>query len=275
VLVGIPLFATLTGVALYRLGGRPARNARKQRLKDVSFYLGCLTVVLALESQLDILADQLFLAHMAQHVLLLSVAPPLIVLAAPWTQMWRPLPLGFRRTVAKAVVKSPRFRPLRQVAHFVARPLPAWLLFNVNLVAWHAPVLFDATLRYQPLHDLEHATFFFTGLLFWAQVFDSAPFRVRLEWTQRVVYLIAAMLVGWLIAVVLAFATAPLYAPYAALSSRPGGLSALTDQRLAAGVMWVPGSLTFTIAILVFFYRWLEPKPQGRITVAVGVAQNQ
>src|SRR5579862_9720343 len=117
-LVGIPLFATLTGVALYRLGGRPSRNPRKQRLKDVSFYLGCLTVVLALESQLDIWADQLFLAHMAQHVLLLSVAPPLIVLAAPWTQIWRPLPLGFRRTVAKAVVKSPRFRPLRQVAHF-------------------------------------------------------------------------------------------------------------------------------------------------------------
>jgi cytochrome c oxidase assembly factor CtaG len=72
---------------------------------------------------------------------------------------------------------------------------------------------------------------------------------------------------------VLAFASAPLYAPYAAIVHRPGGLSALNDQRLAAGVMWVPGSLTFTVAILVFFYRWLDPAPQRRITVAV--ARNQ
>jgi cytochrome c oxidase assembly factor CtaG len=272
-LVGIPLFATLTVVALYRLGDRPARNRRKQRLKDVSFYLGCLTVVLALESQLDIWADSLFVAHMTQHVLLLSVAPPLIVLAAPWTQIWRPLPLGFRRTVAKAIVRSRWLRPVRLLAHFVARPLPAWLLFNVNLVLWHAPGLFDATLRNQTLHDLEHATFFFTGLLFWTQVFDSPPFRARLDWLQRVAYLIAAMLVGWVVAVVLAFASAPLYAPYAAIVHRPGGLSALNDQRLAAGVMWVPGSLTFTVAILVFFYRWLDPAPQRRIAVAV--ARNQ
>ena len=71
------------------------------------------------------------------------------------------------------------------------------------------------------------------------------------------------MLVGWVIAVVLAFASAPLYAPYAAIVHRPGGLSALNDQRLAAGVMWVPGSLTFTVAILVFFYRWLDPRRNG------------
>ena len=160
-LVGIPLFATLTVVALYRLGDRPARNRRKQRLKDVSFYLGCLTVVLALESQLDIWADSLFVAHMAQHVLLLSVAPPLIVLAAPWTQIWRALPLGFRRTVAKAFFVQPRLRPLRLTAHFVAPgPLPAWLIFNVNLVVWHAPALFSTPHpgKRQTLHDLEKST---------------------------------------------------------------------------------------------------------------------
>ena len=123
---------------------------------------------------------------MAQHVLLLTVAPPLIVLAAPWTQIWRPLPLGFRRTVAKAVVAQPAATPASRDCACARPPAVAWLLFNVNLLVWHAPAPYDATLRNETLHDLEHATFFFTGLLFWAQVFDSPPFRARLDWLQRV-----------------------------------------------------------------------------------------
>jgi cytochrome c oxidase assembly factor CtaG len=72
------------------------------------------------------------------------------------------------------------------------------------------------------------------------------------------------MLAGWLIALVLAFATSPLYAPYAALPQRPWGLSELADQQLAAGVMWVPGSIAYTVAIIVFVYRWLEPESSAR-----------
>lgn len=256
-------------VLLYRLGERrqSSTRLRQRRLRDVCFYLGCLIAILAIDSPLDQLAATSFSAHMAQHVLLLSVAPPLIVLAAPWTQIWRPLPIGFRRTMAKAVVRSPRARPLRQTARFVAHPLVAWLLFNVNLVAWHIPALYDGTLHHQTLHDFEHASFFFTGLLFWAQVVDSAPFRARLQWIERVAYLTTAMLVSWALAVVLAFAPEPLYPAYAAMASRPGGLSALNDQRIAAGVMWVPGSLAFTVAILIFFYRWLDPQPDRRLSV--------
>ena len=72
------------------------------------------------------------------------------------------------------------------------------------------------------------------------------------------------MLVGWVLAIVLAFAPSPLYSAYASLAHRPGGLSALADQQIAAGVMWVPGSLAYTIAFIVFVYRWLGPEPAGR-----------
>lgn len=259
------LFAIFAVVLLYRLGERKRTTAR---LRDACFYLGCLIVIFAIDSPLDQLAATLFSAHMAQHVLLLTVAPPLIALSAPWTQIWRPLPLGFRRTVAKAVVRSPHARPLRVVARSLGHPLVAWLLFNVNLLAWHIPALYDGTLRHQALHDFEHASFLFTGLLFWGQVMDSTPFRARLNWIERVAYLTTAMLVSWALAVVLAFAPRPLYPAYAALSGRPGGLSALNDQRIAAGVMWVPGSLAFTIAILIFFYRWLDPQPDRRLSIA-------
>jgi cytochrome c oxidase assembly factor CtaG len=102
--------------------------------------------------------------------------------------------------------------------------------------------------------------FFFTGLLFWARVIDPGPLRPRLEWPFRVAYVVGAMVVGWILAITLVLVPHPLYAHYADLAARPGGISALTDQQIAGGVMWVLGSISFTVAMLVGFYRWLEPE---------------
>jgi cytochrome c oxidase assembly factor CtaG len=248
---------------LYWLGGR-RRVSHPHRGRTAAFVLGLLAVVAAVDTPIDTLADRLFVAHMAQHVLLISVAPPLIVLAAPWTQLWQPLPLRFRRTVARAAVLSPRARGLRRAAHAVAHPIVAWTLAAATLVVWHVPALYDLTLRNDTVHQLEHSLFFVTGLLFWGSVFDSPPFRTGLGWVHRGALVTAQMLVGWLLAVVLAFARTPLYAAYVSVAHRPGSLSALADQRLAAGVMWVPGSLAYSIAIVVFAYRWLAPVPTLR-----------
>jgi cytochrome c oxidase assembly factor CtaG len=92
-------------------------------------------------------------------------------------------------------------------------------------------------------------------------VIESPPLHARLSAVQRVGYLIGAMVVSWLLAVVLALAPHPLYASYAHEASRPGGISALTDQQIAAGIMWVPGSITFVIVIFVYVHRWLAPAP--------------
>jgi cytochrome c oxidase assembly factor CtaG len=201
--------------------------------RRVALALGLLSLLAAFVTPLT---HKLFAAHMAQHVLLLAVAPPLIVLSTPWTRLWQSLP--------------------RALTH----PLFAWTLFNVTMVVWHIPALYDASLRSGALHGFEHCLFFGTGLLFWGAAFDSA----RLASWWRIAYLTTGMLVGWLIALVLAFATSPLYSAYAALPHRPWGLSELADQQIAAGVMWVPGSLAYTVAIIVFVYRWLEPESSAR-----------
>jgi putative membrane protein len=258
-----PFYGVLVAAALYWLGGR-RRVSAPQHGRTAAFVLGLLAIVIAVDSPIDSLADKLFLAHMLQHVLLISVAPPLFILAAPWTRMWQPLPLRFRRTVARAIVVSPRTRWLRRTAHAFAHPLCAWTLASATLVVFHVPALFDLTLRNDAVHQLEHSLFFCTGLLFWGAVFDSPPFRSGLGYPLRAAFVTSGMLVGWLLAVVLAFARTPLYAAYASLVHRPGGLAALADQRLAAGVMWVPGSLAYSIAIVVFAYRWLAPVPTLR-----------
>ena len=262
--VGPPLALVLGSALLYWLGGRrrvSGRHGLEQGGRTIAFALGLLSIVAALDSPLDPLSDRLFAAHMAQHVLLLAVAPPLLVVSAPWARLWQPLPLGFRRAVAGAVVRSPR---LRSSARALGHPACAWALVNATLVVWHIPALYDLALRHRAVHELEHALYLGTGLLFWGAVVDSPPFRARLGWLWRCVFVTAGMLVGWLLALVLAFAPSPLYPAYAALAHRPAGLGALADQQLAAGVMWVPGSLAYTAAVIVFFYRWLDPSPSRR-----------
>jgi putative membrane protein len=145
----------------------------------------------------------------------------------------------------------------------LGRPVPSFVAFSVVLLGWHVPALFDATLQSTTLHAVEHTLFFFTAVLFWKQVIPSAPLRIRLLAPQRVIYLIGGMIVSWALAVALALAPQPLYSYYADLPSRPGGISALADQQLAAGVMWVPGSITFLIVLFVYVHRWLVPPSPG------------
>jgi putative membrane protein len=246
---------------LYFLGGRTYRRSRREPMRTASFVAGLATIVVALNSPLDRYADQLFWAHMLQHVLLLTVAPPLILLGRPWPRMWRALPLDWRTTTGRALARARWTAPLRALA----QPIPAWLLFNLTIVGWHIPGAYDATLRYGLIHDLEHAMFFFTGLLFWARVVDPGPLRPRLAWPQRIAYVIGTMIVGWVIAITLVLVPHPIYGFYAALAHRPGGISELTDQQIAAGIMWVPGSVTYTVAMMTGVYRWLDPEPERKV----------
>jgi len=252
--IDLPFAYVALMAALWLWGGRGGVPARRWR--SVAFWAGLATLVIALDSPIDTEADKLLWVHMVQHLLLLTVAPPLLLLARPGPRLLRALPTAVRRPLAHGFAHSRWAAPLRALA----RPLPAWLAFTVTLAVWHVPALYEATLRSQALHDLEHITFYATALLFWAHALAVPPLRTMLDWPRRAVYVAAAMVVGWVLALIFALARHPLYAAYAHLAHRPGGLSALSDQQLAAGMMWVPGSISFTIAFIYALYRWLEPQ---------------
>jgi cytochrome c oxidase assembly factor CtaG len=157
---------------------------------------------------------------------------------------------------------------LRALARLCSRPLPVWLLFNVTLVAWHIPAAYDLAARDGVVHDLEHLTYLAFGILLWLQVLDSPPLRARLGAMARVYYVLASAVAGWVLSLVLAFASSPLYAFYARLASRPGGISALADQQIAAGVMLVPGSLAMTLFIFIQLYLWIGRGERGEPAAA-------
>jgi cytochrome c oxidase assembly factor CtaG len=250
--LGVP-FAVCVGLALlYAQGGRGRPG---ERWRAAAFYGGIATIVLALDTPIDAYADRLFWVHMIQHILLLTAAPPLLVLGRPWPRLWQPLPVAFRRGGARAIAAG---APL-------ARPAVALALLAATMGAWHVPALYDATLRNNLVHQLEHLIFVVVGIVFWAAVVGAPPLRMRLDGARRCAYFAAAMVPGWILAIVLAFAHKPFYA-YAALTHRPGGISALADQQLAAGVMWVPGSIAYVIAACWALYVWLEPEGSSRRT---------
>jgi len=238
----LPLVVCGAAAALYALG----RRGRIRLWREVSFYTGVALTFVVLAPPFDGWADRWLSVHMAQHVLLMTVVPPLVVLGRPWPRMWLPFPLPARRAVGRTLSGSPSFR---RSAGFLKRPPVALAVQSAAVGIWHVPQLYDAAARSEWIHVLEHVCFVAPALVFWGALLDAPPVRARIDHLHRAIWFAAAMVPGWILAIVLAFASAPVYAAY----------PSLTDQQLAAGIMWVPGSLTYFVAAFAAFYRWLEP----------------
>jgi len=138
-------------------------------------------------------------------------------------------------------------------------------VFNADVGLWHVPYFYDLTLRSAAVHFVEHASFLVFGVLFWAQVIDSPPVHARLQPFARAIYATAASATTWVLALVLALATTPIYP-----AQHPGhsGISALADQQIAAGVMIGPGSVPYAIVVFYWLYVWLgadEPRKRRRL----------
>jgi putative membrane protein len=238
----LPLVVCGGAAALYALG----RRGRIRVWRELSFYSGVVLAFVVLERPFDDWADTWLSVHMAQHIVLMTVVPPLVVLGRPWPRMWLPFPLRARRAVGRGLSHSPTFR---RSAGILKHPGIALAVQTAMVALWHVPQLYDAAARNEWIHVLEHVCFVAPALVFWGALLDTPPVRARIDYLHRAGWFAAAMIPSWILAIVLAFAAAPVYAAY----------PSLTDQQLAAGVMWVPGSLTYFVAAMWMFYRWLEP----------------
>ncbi|HEY2544279.1 MAG TPA: cytochrome c oxidase assembly protein [Gaiellaceae bacterium] len=243
----LPLVVCGAAATLYALG----RRGRIRAWREASFYTGVALAFIVLEPPFDGWADSWLAAHMSQHIILMTVVPPLVVWGRPWPRIWLPFPLTARRAVGGALAGSHAFRT---AGSFFSRPVVALVVQSLMVAVWHVPQLYDAAVRSEAVHVLEHVCFVAPALVFWGALLEAAPVRARIDHLHRAIWFAAALVPSWILAIVLAFASAPIYGAY----------PSLTDQQLAAGVMWVPGSLTYFVAAFVAFYRWLdvEPRPE-------------
>jgi putative membrane protein len=181
-------------------------------------------------------------AHMVQHLLLILVVPVLWLLGLP---PWLLAP----------IVRVPI---VGRLGFGLTRPLPALALASAVQVAWHLPSAFDAALRVESLHALEHVSFLATGLLLWWPVVGPAPEWPRPVPPAQLLYLFLATIPMMAIAAPITLAEDALYPAYAA-AGRPWPLDPKADQELAGILMWVGGMLGYLVAGTVVFFRWAGP----------------
>ena len=231
------------------------------------FQGGLAVLFLALTSPLDAFANFLLSIHMVQHLLLTMVAPPLLLLGAPFLPILLGLP---RRFTSAALGPFLIWPPLKSAAAFLTHPVVALLLFMLSNLAWHAPGAYETALRSTSWHRIEHACFLGTALLFWWNVilpWPSHPNRPR--WIA-IPYLLLADFQNTALAAFFSFYDRVLYPTYAT-APRVTGLSAIDDQAAAGAIMWVPGSIAFLIPcgfIAIQFLSRQRPAPPRPIRTA-------
>lgn len=240
--------AAAYGLGWWRIRRRGYR-ALASRWRLAAYLGGLGLVALALLSPVEHLAAALLSAHMVQHQLLIMAAAPLVLLGNPLPFVLWGLPRGARRGLGAAL--APR-RPARQALRGLTWMPVAGVLYTATLWAWHLPTAYEAALRHELLHDLEHLSFFGTALFFWWPVINPAPresvVRDGLFYGLRIAYLILATAQNTLLGALIGLTERLLYPAYAT-APRLFRLSPLDDQGLAGGIMW-SGSHMYLIAIL-------------------------
>jgi len=199
------------------------------------FTLGVLLLLIALVSPLDYYAERSFGIHMTQHILLGDLAP-LALLG------------GLTRPVLRPLLRY--VHPLRRIFH----PGAAFGLWALNLYVWHLPFLYEAALRHDAVHALEHACFFTGGILLWMPVLETIPMPEWFGTAAKLGYVAVARVVSTVLGNVFVWPNTVFYSFYEGVA-RPFGLSANNDQRLAGSVMMIEGSLVTIIALAWLFLR--------------------
>jgi putative membrane protein len=219
------------------------------------FATGVVLLLLVLVSPLDELSDSyLFSAHMLQHLLLMLVVPPLLLLGLP-------------RALAQRALDVPWVARLER---FLGAPVLAWCLGLGTEAAWHLPLLYNAALANEAVHAFQHLCFLVAGTIFWWPLLTPLSER-RLAPLWAVVYLFGASVVNTILGIVLIFAPLDLYPTYLEPADSLGvlslvrdqwGLSVKLDRQIGGLLMWVGGSLVFLPSIVGALLRWYR-LPEG------------
>lgn len=220
-----------------------------------AFLAGVAGIWFAIGSPLETFDDASLTVHMVQHLLLMSFSPPLILLGWPALPLLRGLPQWVGRFIVGPVSRS---KYVKCLTGALTHPAVCWLTAALALVGWHIPGVFEAALRWEWLHELEHASFLATGLLFWWPVVQPWPSTNRWPRWSIPLYLFCATLPCDVLSAFLVFCDRVVYVSYL---SGPSlfGISPLQDQECAAALMWVSVTLIFLVPAIVVTMEILSP----------------
>ena len=249
------LFGSIAVVYVRGVRARRRRGLARPSDGSVAAMLAGLTVAaLVLDGPADTIADQLFWAHMLQHLALITVVAPLVVLGEPVRVFEEVLPMWLRRAAGRLEGELwARDGAARRTA------MAGLALSTLALVAWHTPWAFQAALADDTLHALEHLTLVVTAVFFWWPILTPG-LRQRIGIGVAIVEVVIATPVMTVLGALLTFSSAVWYPAYVA-SERAHGIGALADQQLAGLLMWIPSGMLYLVIIAVLFVRWMDAEP--------------
>jgi putative membrane protein len=234
----IPLTLAMVAAAfLYLRGWLHLRSASVNIIpgwRAASFLLGLFLIWVALGSPLAALDEELLTVHMVQHLLLMTIAPPLILVGAPVMPLLHGLPRQFVQAVVGPLFRWP---PVQRVGRVLSQPAFCWLAAAAALVGWHVPAAFTLGLQSEEWHVVEHACFLGAGFLFWWPVVQPWPSVPTWPRWSILLYLFLATLPCDILSAFLAFCDRVVYTAYLS-APRQFGISALEDQQCAGALMW-------------------------------------
>jgi putative membrane protein len=251
-LVVLPLAAT---AALYATGiARLWRQAGMGRGVSVwaaaAFTLGWVTLAIALLSPIARVSALLFSVHMTQHALLMLVAAPLMAFGQPILAcLW-----AFGDARREPLARAFRGTRITSVWRMVSSPLAVFLIHAAVLWLWHIPAWFEAALRSDAVHAVQHLSFVVAASLFWWAMVHGR--YGRMGYGLSVVYVFLTAVHSGALGALLTVAPSVWYREY---TSRAGGShhAALADQQLAGLLMWIPAGVIFIVLGLALFAAWL------------------
>lgn len=238
--------ASLYGGGLLWLVRRQYAGGAVKPLALLSATLAGLALFLALIWPLDAFAESSFAAHMAQHMLLISVAGPLLALART----------GIPVTAALAALSPSATAALSQARKWLRLlllPSVVFIAHGVVIWIWHSPLLFELALRMQWLHTLEHVSFLAAGYWYWSVLIRH---RAHAAYGSAALSVLATLMHTGLLGALITFAPRPLYPAY--VLAQGSAEAALQDQQLAGLLMWIPVGTCYLVGGLAFAAAWLH-----------------
>jgi cytochrome c oxidase assembly factor CtaG len=228
--------------------------------KASSFLLGLLLVWMAWGSALAAYDHNLLTIHMIKHLLLMTFAPPLILLGEPMKVFWEMTPLLARSTLGRV-----SHQPLVQrLARIVTSLALCWTVSALTLIAWHVPVMFALGMRSEIWHTFEQAMFFGTGILFWWPVIQPWPSASTGPRWSLLLYLFLATLPCDILSGFLVFSDRVAYPVYFS-TPRLLGFSVLEDQQCAAALMWTCVTLVYLVPAAIVCSKLLAPRTSHEV----------
>jgi len=218
-----------------------------------SFLSGLFLIWLALGSPLAAFDEELLTVHMLQHLLLMTIAPPLILLGAPMMPLLHGLPQQFVQ-----VALGPLFRwpSLQRIARAISHPAFCWLAAAAALLGWHVPAAFTLGLQSEAWHAVEHACFLASGFLFWWPVVQPWPSVPTPSRWSILLYLFLATLPCDILSAFLVFCDRVVYPIYLS-TPRLFTISVLEDQECAGALMWTCVTIVYLVAAAILTTRLL------------------